>query len=156
MIRRLVLAVFLAAAATPVVAAPTIREEIRHYDVRGANLGQLRREMVEKGPNGFWGYTRWWIEWSANCRIDLTITITLPRLVTPESLSSQDRAIWTRMTEALLAHERLHAAHGIAAAREIAANNCRNGNAIIDRWAEQDRELDRRTGHGRAQGVRLD
>ena len=52
--------------------------------------------------------------------------------------------------------ERLHAAHGVAAAREIHDAGCRNARKIINKWARQDRVLDRTTRHGKTQGVRLD
>ena len=153
---RIFLIVLTLVAAAPAVAAPQMTERLIHYPVSGSNLGELRREMAQNGPEGFWGYTRWWIEWSNRCKVTLTITITMPRLEQPERLSPRDLGIWQRMEAALYAHERLHAAHGIAAAREIHEANCRNARAIINRWAEQDRILDQTTRNGRTQGVRLD
>ena len=153
---RIFLVILTLVAATPAVAAPQMTESLIHYPVSGDNLGELRREMEQNGPNGFWGYTRWWIEWSKRCEVTLTTTITMPRLEQPERLSARDLVIWQRMEAALYAHERLHAAHGIAAAREIHQAGCRNARAIINKWARQDRILDRTTRHGRTQGVRLD
>lgn len=153
---RICLIALILVAATPAVAAPQMTERLVHYPVSGRNLGELRRDMAQNGPEGFWGFTRWWIEWSGSCEVSLSITITMPRLESPERLSARDLAIWQRMEAALLAHERLHAAHGIAAAREIHDARCRNARSIIDKWAEQDRILDRTTRNGRTQGVLLD
>ena len=155
MIRAFLILLALGAAA-PLAAAPTMQERLSYYPVSGRNLGELRRDMAQNGPNGFWGYTSWYVEWSASCDVSLRIDITMPQLKRPERLSPQDLAIWQRMEAALLAHERLHAAHGVAAAREIHDAKCRNAQAIIQKWAQQDRVLDQTTQHGRTQGVRLD
>ena len=80
----------------------------------------------------------------------------MPRLEEPERLSARDLDIWQRMEAALLAHARLDAAHGVAAAPEIHDAGCRNARKIINKWARQDRVLDRTTRHGKTQGVRLD
>lgn len=153
---RAVLVILTLGAAAPAAAAPMMQENLTHYSVSGRNLGELRREMAQNGPNGFWGYTRWHVEWSASCEVRLRIDITMPRLARPERLSQGDLRIWQRMETALMTHERQHAAHGVAAAREIHDANCRNAQAIIQKWAQQDRVLDRRTQHGRTEGVRLD
>lgn len=153
---RICLIILTLVAAAPAVAAPKMTEQLIHYPVSGSNLGELRREMGQNGPNGFWGYTRWWVQWSQRCEVTLSITITMPRLEQPERLSQRDLGIWQRMEAALLAHERQHAGHGIAAAREIHEAGCRNARGIINKWARQDRILDRTTRNGRTQGVRLD
>ena len=44
---------------------------------RDFTTGQLefwREEMRRKGPDGFWAYTRWYIKWSRECSVRLTIT----------------------------------------------------------------------------------
>ena len=73
MIRTLVILAFLAAA-SPVDAAPKETETIQYYSISGETLADLRRDMARHGPQGFWGYTKWWITWSRNCDIDLEIT----------------------------------------------------------------------------------
>lgn len=153
---RICLIILTLVAAAPAVAAPNMTEQLVHYPVSGSNLGELRREMAQNGPEGFWGFTRWWVQWNKRCEVTLSITITMPRLEEPERLSARDLDIWQRMEAALLAHERLHAAHGVAAAREIHDAGCRNARKIINKWARQDRVLDRTTRHGKTQGVRLD
>lgn len=134
-------------------ANPTIRENWITYSVDGRSSAEVLSQMRFRGPNGFWAYTRWSVRWSASCKVDLEITYTMPQHTNPAALPRNVLARWKRMHAALVAHERKHGQHGINAAHELVANACRNGNAIIARWAEQDRVLDRRTRHGETEGV---
>lgn len=84
-----------------------------------------------------------------------TATITFPRHTNPDALSVHDRRIWDDMTTALLTHEMNHIQHGIQAADEIRRANCRGGNAIIRKWANEDRAYDSRTRNGVLEGVDL-
>ncbi|WP_050931605.1 DUF922 domain-containing protein [Aestuariivita boseongensis] len=154
MIRTLVILAFLAAA-SPVDAAPKETETIQYYSISGETLADLRRDMARHGPQGFWGYTKWWITWSRNCDIDLEITITLPRLARTARLSECDLRVWNAMTEALYRHEQMHAEHGRRAAAAIHASDCSAPRRVIQIWAERDRALDRETRHGATQGVTL-
>ncbi|MCE8005544.1 DUF922 domain-containing protein [Aestuariivita sp.] len=153
MLRAAILACVVLAA--PAVAEPRISETVRYYAITGDSFADLRRQMARKGQNGFWGYTRWWIEWSRRCEVDVAITIWMPRLDPRAPLSPQDRHTWDQMIEALLRHERLHAAHGVQAAHEIYRHGCNRPHRIIKKWADRDRLLDRETSHGAATGVRL-
>ncbi len=154
MIRALAV-ISLLAVASPVDAAPKTVEVVKHYEVSGDTLGQLRRDLARNGPKGFWGFTRWWITWSPSCEIKLDITITMPRLAPTANLSAQDLAIWNAMVDALYRHEQMHAEHGRQAAAEIIASNCDQPRRIIRKWANRDRALDRQTRHGATQGVTL-
>ena len=136
-------------------AAPKISESVKYYAVTGSTLGELRRDMARRAPNGFWGFTRWWITWTRNCAVNLEITITMPRLDPVAQLSAQDRRIWDAMIDALYRHEQLHAEHGRRAAAEIHQTNCSNPRRVIRNWAQRDRILDRETRHGATQGVAL-
>lgn len=153
MIRHLTLVLVLAASFAG--AAPKTSETVKYYTVSGTNLATLRSEMERLGPEGFWGYTRWWITWSRDCEIDLEITITMPQLDPSANLSQRDKRVWDAMIGALLRHEQMHAEHGRQAAAEMVASECEAPRRVIRKWAERDRILDRDTQHGTTQGVVL-
>jgi predicted secreted Zn-dependent protease len=157
-IRTMIAAAALAAAlpAGLLAAPPLERVETAYYDVTGQTADELRRQMSKKGPNGFWAYTRWYVRWSETCRVDLEISFTLPRLSDRNRVPLPLRSRWDSMLEKLIAHEEQHAEHGRAAAREVAAANCKNARAIIKSWAAEDKAYDKRTRHGSTEGVDLD
>jgi predicted secreted Zn-dependent protease len=130
-------------------------EEIRYYDISSLKLHNIRRELARKGPRGYWAYAQWWVSWTAQCEVTLTLTIDMPRHTRLDDMSPDLRREWQRMADALLDHERMHLDHGRQAAAEIAADKCRTPYAIIDRWAAEDVAVDRRTNHGRTDGVYL-
>lgn len=142
-------------AAVPAVAAPKTSETLKHYLVQGDSFPQLRRSLAANGPNGFWGYTKWWITWSSACQVTLEITITMPKLAPGSNLTASQRRIWDGMVKALYQHEQMHAEHGRRAADEILASKCDGPHATIEKWAKRDRVLDRETRHGAKQGVQL-
>ena len=111
--------------------------------------------MARRGKNGFWGYTEWWVNWSARCEVELEVTVHLPRLGAGSSLSASDKRIWVAMVNALKRHENLHVEHGRQAAKEIHRTACDNPRAIVRKWADRDVVLDRATRHGVTQGVWL-
>lgn len=137
-------------------AAPRISEVMEYYTVNGTSARALRNEMSRKGPRRFWAYTRWEVRWSAACQVSVRVVYTMPRHENLDALSPQLRRSLIRMFERLEAHERLHGANGINAAREIKDANCRKARKIIRKYNRADRELDRRTDHGRKQGVVLE
>jgi len=134
---------------------PKITEEITYYDVSALTSDGLRREMRRKGPRGYWAYAQWWVSWTDMCDITVTQTIEMPRHTRLDDLPPELRVRWDSMVRALLRHERLHTRHGELAAGEIAMAKCQGAYQIIDRWANQDKVLDRRTDHGRKEGVTL-
>jgi len=87
------------------------------------------------------------------------------------STSQNMRRQWDRMCQALVAHEETHASHGIAAARQIEFDlqklsnrtNCHTlrrdfenrAQRIIQHYKNADIQFDRRTHHGRNEGVHL-
>ncbi len=77
----------------------------------------------------------------------------MPKHTRRGAMPAKIRVEWDSMIAALKAHEQQHGAHGINAARELVQKGCRNGDAIVAKWAEQDRIYDRNTGHGRTEGV---
>lgn len=140
---------------SPAFAKPKISVVNKTYAVSGKTAKELTDEMRRKGPNGFWAYTRWDIRWTGSCRVTVKVTYTLPKHRKPSVMPSNIRKSWERMRAALVAHEKLHGAHGVSAAQEIAAAGCKNGNAIIRKYNKADQALDRRTNHGKTQGVVL-
>ena len=111
--------------------------------------------MKRKGPNGYWAYAKWFVRWTSKCKVIVTLNYTFPEW-TNSSTGPQDLQVkWEKMTRALKKHEENHGLHGIKAGREIVANKCRNGRAIIRKWANQDKIYDRNTAHGKKEGVRL-
>ncbi|MFY9209767.1 MAG: DUF922 domain-containing protein [Aestuariivita sp.] len=145
----------LLASATPAVAGPSVSESLTHYAISGNNLSDLRQEMAQNGPKGFWGYTRWWINWSGSCKVNLEIRITLPKLSASAALTPSEERIWNTMVDALYRHEQMHAEHGRRAAEEIHPTNCSNPRKVVRKWAERDAALDQQTRHGATQGVTL-
>jgi len=129
-------------------------ENTRYYAVRGQSVSALLAEMAAKGPDGFWAYSNWYVNWSGSCDVTLEIIYTLPRWDDRAAASAELRGRWDRMITALVAHERQHAEHGRRAAHEIAADGCENDpSGIVDKWAAEDRAYDQRTEHGWSEGV---
>ncbi len=136
-------------------AKPRVTSNTVYYNVSGTSAADIRQELREKGPNGYWAYTNWYVRWTGKCQVSVEIDITLPRLINRGQLPDSFLAEWDEMIVALTAHENRHAEHGLNAAEEIEAANCRRAHDIIDKWAEQDRVLDRETQNGYLEGVDL-
>ena len=136
-------------------AKPKVKENWSYYEVRGNSIGQLQSQLKSKGPKGFWAYTSWYVRWSGACAVSVEIRYTMPKLIKNDAMPASVLSIWNKMYAALEKHERNHGQHGINAAREIERNGCRNGKAIIRKWAEQDRIYDRKTQHGKTEGIRF-
>jgi len=134
---------------------PKVTETITYYEISGDTAAELRAQMKTKGPNGYWGYSRWYVRWSGSCKLSVTVDITMPKLKNPENVPAGLVQKFDKMYAALLTHEKNHGQHGISAAEEIEANRCKNGNAIIDKWAAEDVTYDKRTNHGETEGVVL-
>lgn len=133
---------------------PEIR--IHTYSIRGKSSAELRAQMAANGPEGWWAYTQWYVRWTGDCQVSLSIDYTMPKWENENAAPANLRTSWNRMIAKLWAHEQGHGRHGIEAAKEIIKSGC-NGNPrdITDKWAEQDRVYDRETNHGVNQGVSL-
>lgn len=149
----------------------------------GESLSRALDKASPIRENGqiYHAYTRWKVQWNfwwreqrdGRCQIDLTRTqvnasITLPRLGGGDA---QQRQRFEQYQGALREHELGHYRIGQAAAAEIDAAllatpeypSCaelqqqanQRANAILQRHAEQERQYDRQTGHGRSQGAWL-
>lgn len=152
--RFLIVALLVLAASTiSAFANPSVKTNWGTYSVTGTTVDTILRQMKQKGPNGFWAYTQWRVRWSSTCQVSLEIQYTMPRHTRRGAMPVNIRTEWDQMIAALKSHEEQHGAHGVSAAKELVRQGCRNGNAIVQKWAEQDRIYDRRTGHGRTEGV---
>lgn len=134
-------------------ANPTVQTRWITYAVTGTTVDTILRQMQENGPNGFWAYTSWYVRWTASCQVTVEINYTMPKHARREAMPAHIRVEWDQMVAALKSHEKQHGVHGVNAANELVQKRCRNGNAIVQKWAEQDRVYDRMTGHGRTEGV---
>jgi len=140
-------------AAAMAQANPTIEENWNTYPVDGATASEIHGQMHGRGPDGYWAYADWNVEWSDACDVHVTINYQMPRHENPEVMDEKLRLSWERMIKVLGGHEEQHGKHGIAAAEEIAEADCEGANAIISKWAEADRQYDEDTDHGLTEGV---
>ncbi len=125
------------------------------YDIVGDDLADLERQMEWKGPGGYWAYARTNWEWDAQCNMTFRARVTMPKLVSRHRLDQAELAEWDRMFAALEAHEMGHIEIGKAWASAIKAAGCRDSDRIDAQWRDEDGEYDRRTNHGRLEGVYL-
>ena len=126
------------------------------YDIDGRTARELKAAMAESGPQGYWAYTTWYVQWSGDCRVSVKIDYIMPHWADRADGDARLQAEWDRMIEHLWEHEKGHAQHGIEAAREIEASHCAGDpHTITDRWANEDNVYDDETNHGVTQGVRL-
>ena len=153
-----VLALFLAAfpgfAAGNETASPQIR--VHYYPVYGSSSAELKAAMRARGPHGWWAYTEWWVRWTGDCQVSLSIDYTLPRWMNESEAAAGLQDEWNRMFVNLWTHEKGHGRHGINAAKEVILSNCAgNPRDITDKWANEDKVYDAETNHGVRQGVAL-
>lgn len=134
---------------------PKIITNWKFYKIKGSDARTLKVQMKRKGPRGFWAYARWWVDWTSDCKVTVKLNYTFPEWTNQSSASTSLRSDWARMTNALKKHEENHGKHGIKAAREILASKCKNPRKTIGKWAKQDKVYDKRTKHGRLEGVKL-
>lgn len=143
------------AVTTAATAAPKVSVDWTFYEVRGNTIKALRDAINKNGPRGYWALTTWYIEWTGTCQVSLKITYQMPKLMNADTLPAPVKSQWDTMYAALKAHEETHGAHGLQAAQELERQQCKNGNAIIDKWAAEDRAYDRRSNHGANEGIRF-
>ena len=150
-----VLALAVMLGATMAEAKPKISIVEKTYAVDATTASALVKQMGQRGPNGYWAYTDWYVNWTGNCDLSVKITYTMPKHKNEAKLDPAVRENWKTFLVALRQHEEKHGAHGIQAAQEIEKTKCANGNAVIDKWSKQDKVLDKRTDHGKKEGVVL-
>lgn len=138
------------------IAKPTVSVRTAYYSIEGLSAYQLKSQMHSKGPNGYWANARWRVWWTGDCRIRVKIWYIYPRWTNKRKATRSLQKKWNRNIANLRLHERGHGRHGIRAAAEIERKNCRKPKSIISKWNWQDKAYDKRTRHGRTQGVVLD
>ena len=184
--RLAVLSALLAAASLPTLAADTL--DLEYFDVHGSSARELRADLGRLGPvadNGVRGdaYTHWRIAWkfdltergpdciAGNFRVDLTVTMTLPRWLPPNDAPADLVALWDQYSTALRFHEDGHYRIALATAQEVtrrlkaesrgkACNTLENklnstANAVLDEYRTRQSDYDRETDSGRAQGTNV-
>jgi predicted secreted Zn-dependent protease len=148
-------ALLLALMLAPLVARAEDRTVTRHYPVSALTVAGLEQEMQARGPKGFWAYTSWNVDWTADCQVSLTVNYTFPEHLRPDALSPALRARWEAMVAALIEHEQGHAALGDKARRAVEAAHCRRTEPIFARIGAEERSYDAKTRHGSRDGVTL-
>ncbi|WP_157046562.1 DUF922 domain-containing protein [Roseovarius sp. BRH_c41] len=146
---------FAVSGGTPAQAKPKVTETIKTYAVSATSLQGLIQEMDQKGPKTYWAFTEWYVRWTGDCKLSVTVDITLPKHKNPEKMPADLRQKFDTMLAALTAHERQHGRHGIEAAQEIERAACVGGDAILKKYNAIDVTFDKKTDHGRKQGVAL-
>jgi predicted secreted Zn-dependent protease len=151
------LSLVVASALAVPAAAQEITENVVYdsYVVDGRTLSDVADDMAANGPQGFWAYTTWYVNWSAECEITIDAAITLPELAEDNDLSAYDEETFANMLEALDAHEQGHVDFARGFAEEVAAVGCDVPEGALDVWLEQERDYDAETNHGETQGVTL-
>jgi predicted secreted Zn-dependent protease len=151
------LSLVVASALAVPAAAQEINENVVYetYVVDGRTLSDVADDMAANGPQGYWAYTTWYVNWSAECEITIDASITLPELAEDNDLSAYDEEVFASMLEALDAHEQGHVDFARGFAQEVAATDCDVPDNAIDPWLEAERAYDAETRHGETQGVRL-
>lgn len=136
-------------------ANPSVKTKFTYYNIEGHTAKELKRQMRKKGPKGFWAYTNWYVNWSSNCKVRVSIKITLPKWVNRSDASPGLKKSWDSMISSLKKHELNHGEHGINASKELVVRKCKNGKKTIQKWSNQDKIYDRKTKHGKKEGVVL-
>jgi predicted secreted Zn-dependent protease len=161
---------------------------VDYYDIGGERARELRADLDRRGPVDDTGkrsdaYTRWHIAWrydfdssaggcsAGNYRVDLTVTMTMPRWSPTPKASPALRDLWARYLSALQRHEDGHYDLAIAAAedvrRSLGAVGRESGcdllrsrldsaaNAVLDAYRRKEQDYDRETDSGRRQGTNV-
>jgi predicted secreted Zn-dependent protease len=149
------------------------RPKVRTYPVHSSGLAKA---LLALERHGWWGRyePRERMTYVTNERgrvetvlVDAEPEITLPALASGSKLPSAGRRAWSRMVGALLKHERQHHRFFVEAARawkrklearpDLAERAVqREWDALVQRAKRLQRAYDRRTRHGRTEGVVLE
>lgn len=148
------------------------------------NREMLKRSPIKKNGRTFKGHTHWKVNWhfkwqrrNGICRITkvnttLSVTYTMPRIAEGYRVTQPVRRSFNSYFASLLKHEKNHMKSGLYAARDIeyallnlgAFASCEQldatanatGKRIIQQYNKRDREYDKKTDHGRTEGVNID
>ena len=130
-----------------------VEETWNTYEVDETTREGILQQMQDDGPNGYWAYTEWYVRWTAECEVSVEIVYTMPEHSDPDAMDGDLSDNWDAMLEALQEHEEQHGQHGMNAAAEVEAADCRNGVQIIDEWGQEDVNFDEESDHGALEGV---
>jgi predicted secreted Zn-dependent protease len=164
-----------AASAVPALAGfPNVA--VAYYDIDATEPEAIRAQIAERGPRfkgeQFAALTTWHYRWrwdaapgggcgTANAKVTLETKVLLPRLVHLDSVDPQVAQAWRSYFDALARHEAGHvrlAADGrTLVADAVRLSACREANSAgesaVDVVGKGQAEYDRRTLHGRREGV---
>jgi predicted secreted Zn-dependent protease len=145
---------------------------ILYYQVKGSTESELAKEIQTKGPNGFAGYTNWYIRWGwpgfgheecdlSGAWITTKVSVTLPEWDPTVGVPSDLIKNWTEFSQALYKHEMGHVGNitdalpliedAIHSADCVTADSA--ANAVLDKLRGRDVQYDDKTDHGRTQGA---
>jgi len=126
------------------------------YELSGDTLPEIWDEMNQNGPKGYAAYTTWYVNWTADCTLSVSASITLPELGDDAYLSEEDEEAFLTMLSNLEDHELTHVGIGYAFAEAVQAMECQGDtDAVLQEHLEMERQYDRDTEHGRTEGAWL-
>lgn len=158
---------------------------VRSYDVHGTQLEELRKNLRSSGPLDRFGVRRdaqveWKIWWSwptvnhtaafQKVEVDHQIVLTIPNWRDRSNADGLVKKRWDEFFNRLLSHELQHVTHVLSNLEQIktsiikaSANNPaltpfqanKIGHRILRRIQHLDFEYDKRTQHGRLEGIDL-
>lgn len=157
--------------------------KIEYYSITGDTLPELRSQMQQKGPNGFWAFTRYNISYDYKTRqsnngcllsasnIDIETIITMPKWENILAAPIEMQQDWKTFYDATWLHEQGHKAIGQSMHSRLGRefnqarrqNNCADFTGVLaniynlaDIEADSKNvEYDARTNHGVNEGAVL-
>lgn len=164
-----------AAAAIPALAGyPDLT--VAYYDIDAVEPEAIRAQLAERhlhaDDGDYEAYTQWYYQWhwdaapnggcgTSNAEVTLKTKVILPRLTHLDSVRPAVASAWRSYVDALAKHEAGHvrlAEDGRATVGDaVRTSSCADANTAgqhaLDRLRQDQADYDRRTDHGRNQGV---
>jgi len=145
---------------------------IVYYKINGSTETDLAEEIQSKGPDGYAGYTNWYIRWGwpgfGHEQCDLTkawitakVSMTMPSWDPPYNAPEDLIRNWNRFNQALNTHERGHVNNLVKALpllqTAIQNSDCITAdsaaNQVLNKLRGWDVQYDDKTDHGRTEGA---
>jgi predicted secreted Zn-dependent protease len=145
---------------------------IVYYKIQGSTETDLAKEIQSKGPEGYAGYTNWYIRWGwpgfdheecdlSKAWITTKVSLTMPSWVPPSDAPEDLVRNWARFSQALNVHEQGHVDNVVKALpllqSAIQNSDCITAdsaaNHVLDKLRGWDVQYDDNTDHGRTQGA---
>lgn len=145
---------------------------IVYYEVKGATETEIAREIQAKGPDGYAGYTNWYVRWGwpgfgqdecdlSKAWIKAKVSVTLPEWDPPAGVPANLIKNWAEFNQALYQHEMVHVGNITRALpliqEAIQNSDCHTAdsaaNAVLDTLRGWDVQFDDKTDHGRRDGA---